>query len=125
MESIKNIEQQLTQEKTILANNCQEISNTILNKKDNFFTEKAGLLALHLQKLTPKIIPDGRTTPIGSKVGEGIIDLVSNIQNQLSHIDTGTTQIVWSIVLAQCFAVFIGAQNIQKLKNFVGQIKLG
>ena len=86
--------------------------------------KKANILTAQLVKMTPKIIPDGRVAPFGAKVGQGLVEIVNNIQNQLSHMDTTSTQVLWGIVLIQGFAVLIGAQNIERFTKFTQKINL-
>ena len=116
-----SIENSLSHENHLLQMHCSEISDTIL-KKDSF-TQKANMLALRLAKMTPRIVPDGRSTPIGNTVGHGALELIQNLQTQFEHTNTGNTPMMLSILAIQSFVIIAGIQNIKKIEDFTQRIK--
>ena len=111
-------------EQKLLAQNCQEISDIVLDrttKNTNPVSDKALSLAMKLGNIIPPSkAPDGRVIPLGQE----ILQTFNSLQADLAHMESKTTVLIGALLAIQYFATRMGARvgdefkkNIEKIKN--------
>ena len=120
-----SLEEAINKEAITMASNCDEISGLILNNPK--FTKKADTIMSRLVNIIPDTNKlnkmDGRTSPFMKEIGHTFSELFQYVQNQISHIDYGSIQMIIGALMIQFFAFRIGTQSAEKIQEFTENLK--